>query len=311
MPDKDKSNDSEQRQGETRCGFVTLLGAPNAGKSTLLNQMVGAKVSIVTPKVQTTRFKVLGIVLHGAAQIVFVDTPGIFAARKRLERAMVAAAWSGAGDADAVAVLIDASRGFTDDTRNIIEGLKKANRPAVLVVNKIDLVHREILLPLVEELVSTFEFERVFMVSALTGNGVRDLVAHFAEKVPAGPWLFDEDQISDMPARTLASEITREKLFMTLRQELPYALAVETDKWEERKDGSAAIYQTIYVERDNQKAIILGHGGRCIKSVGAAARKELEELLERRLHLFLFVKVRENWTNDPDRYRDVGLDFNS
>lgn len=305
------NNDCERRQGETRCGFVALLGAPNAGKSTLLNQMVGAKVSIVTPKVQTTRFRILGIVLHEAAQIVFIDTPGIFTAKKRLERAMVAAAWSGAGDADSVVVLIDASRGLTDDARNIIERLKKAKRSAVLAVNKIDLVPRETLLPLVEKLVGIFEFDHVFMISALTGNGVRDLIAYCAERAPAGPWLFEEDQISDMPVRTLALEITREKLFMALRQELPYALTVETDKWEERKDGSAAIYQTIYVERDSQKAIILGHGGRCIKSVGAAARKELEELLERRLHLFLFVKVRENWTNDPDRYRDVDLDFNA
>lgn len=305
------NNDSGQRQGETRCGFVALLGAPNAGKSTLLNQMVGAKVSIVTPKVQTTRFKVLGIVLHEAAQIVFIDTPGIFTAKKRLERAMVAAAWSGAGDADSVVVLIDASRGLMDDVRTIIEGLKKAKRSAVLAVNKIDLVDRETLLPLVETLIGIFDFDHVFMISALTGNGVRDLIAYCAERVPTGPWLFDEDQLSDMPVRTLALEITREKLFMALRQELPYALTVETDKWEERKDGSAAVYQTIYVERDSQKAIILGHGGRCIKSVGAAARKELEELLERRLHLFLFVKVRENWTNDPDRYRDVDLDFNA
>ncbi len=302
----------EQRDANVkrRCGFVALLGSPNAGKSTLLNQMVGTKVSIVSPKVQTTRSRVLGIVLHGESQIVFVDTPGIFSAKKRLEQAMVAAAWNGAGDADEVAVLVDATRGIGDDTRTILDGLVKTHRTAVLVLNKIDLVSREKLLPLTEELTGLFNFSKVFMVSALTGNGVPDLVEYFAERLPEGPWLFDEDQISDMPARMLASEITREKLFLVLRQELPYALTVETEKWEERKDGSAAIYQVIYVERDGQKAIILGQGGRQIKAIGASARRELEELLERRLHLFLFVKVRENWSNDPERYRNAGLDFN-
>lgn len=295
---------------ERRCGFVALLGAPNAGKSTLLNQMVGSKVSIVSPKVQTTRFRVLGIVLHETTQLVFVDTPGIFAPKKRLEKAMVAAAWSGAGDADEVAVLVDVSRKINDDTRTIIAGLEKTGRSAVLILNKVDLTRRENLLPLTEELMGMFPFSKVFMVSALTGNGVKDLVHYFAGRLPVGPWLFDEDQISDMPIRMLAAEITREKLFLTLRQELPYSLTVETEKWEERKDGSAAIYQAIYVERDGQKAIILGHGGRQIKAVGAAARKELEELLERRLHLFLFVKVRSNWSNDPEHYREAGLDFN-
>jgi GTPase len=297
-------------ESETQAGFVAILGAPNVGKSTLVNRLVGSKVSIVSPKVQTTRTRVLGIVTAGPAQIILIDTPGVFAPRRRLDRAMVAAAWGGAADADRIALLIDASRGIDRDSGAIIEKLKQAkSAPADLVINKVDLVAKPKLLDLASELHATTLFENIFMISAEKGDGVDDLVAHFAKVLPEGPWLFPEDQLSDMPERLLAAEITREKLYLKLRKELPYAATVETEKWEEQPDGSARIEQVIYVERDTQKAIVLGKGGSKIKEIGAASREELQEILERRIHLFLFVKVREKWGEDPERYRDWGLDY--
>ena len=294
-----------------RCGFVALVGAPNAGKSTLLNALIGAKVSIVSPKVQTTRSRVLGITIEGDSQLIFVDTPGIFTPKKRLEKAMVHAAWQGAQDADLIGVLFDATRrGIDDDTRGIIDRLKEQGRDAVLILNKIDLVrHREVLLRLTEDLNRDAPFTDTFMVSAGTGDGVADLRRVFTERVPEGPWLYPEDQISDMPMRLLAAETTREKLFQQLHQELPYAATVETEVWEEFQDGSVKISQVIYVQRESQKAIVLGKGGARIKHIGQAARTELEAFLERRVHLMLFVKVRENWTEDPERYEAWGLEY--
>ena len=292
-----------------RCGFIALLGAPNVGKSTLLNRLVGSKVAIVSPKVQTTRTRVLGIAIAGAAQLVFIDTPGIFAPRRRLERAMVAAAWRGAEDADLVLLLVDSRRGVDDDTRRIIDGLKAGGRRAALALNKIDLVRRDSLLALTETLNAEGIFDEVFMVSALAGDGTDDLRDALAARMPPGPWHFPEDQISDMPLRLLAAEITREQLFRQLYQELPYALTVEAEGWEERDDGSVRISEVITVQRDNQKAIVLGKGGQRIRSVGTLARQELETLLGRRVHLKLFVKVREKWIDDPERYREWGLDF--
>lgn len=294
-----------------RCGFIAIIGAPNVGKSTLLNQIVGSKVSIVSPKVQTTRTRVLGISINGDAQLVFIDTPGIFEPRRRLDRAMVSAAWGGAGDADRIMLLVDAERGTDRDTRSIIDRLKKREGTATLIINKVDLVKKPVLLRLTEQLSGEGIFPDIFMISAATGDGVADLVTFLTAQVPAGPWMFPEDQISDMPQRLLAAEITREKLYLQLKQELPYAAAVETERWEEKDDGSARIEQVIYVERDSQKAIVLGKGGARIKSLGAAARRELEELLERRIHLFLFVKVRGKWGDDPERYREWGLDYNA
>jgi len=303
---------------DSRCGFVALLGAPNAGKSTLVNALTGAKVSIVSPKVQTTRTRVLGITMVGegsaAAQVIFVDTPGIFAPRRRLDRAMVSAAWQGAADADLIAVLVDSAKSLhqTDtDTTRIIDGLTKDNRHAVLLLNKVDLVRRDGLLALAQRLNDEGPFTDTFMVSALTGSGTGDFLAFCAERLPAGPHLFPADQLSDMPDRLLAAEITREKLYLNLHQELPYALTVETETWEERRDGSVKIEQTIFVQRDTQKSIVLGKGGKLIKRVGAAAREELEALFDRRVHLFLFVKVRDKWQDDPARYRDWGLDFSA
>ncbi|HYE49481.1 MAG TPA: GTPase Era [Azospirillaceae bacterium] len=295
-----------------RCGFVALVGAPNAGKSTLLNALVGSKVSIVSPKVQTTRSRVLGIGIHGDAQLLFVDTPGIFTPKKRLERAMVAAAWAGIDDADMAVVLVDASRRDLDaDTLSIVSRLKEAGRKAILALNKIDLIPREKLLLLAERLNAEGVFTDVFMISALTGDGTRDLMDALAGRVPEGPWLYPADQLSDMPERLLAAEITREKLFLQLHQELPYATTVETEAWEEFKDGSVKISQVVYVQRENQKAIVLGKAGAKVKAIGAAARRELEGILDRRVHLMLFVKVRENWTDDPERYSQWGLDFNA
>lgn len=294
-----------------RCGFVALLGAPNAGKSTLLNYLVGAKVSIVTPKVQTTRTRVLGIAIRDDAQIVFVDTPGIFQPKRRLDRAMVAAAWAGAADADIVVLLVDAQKGVTHDARRIVEGLEKAGRKAILALNKIDLVKRDKLLELAATLNESGIFTDIFMISATTGDGVEDLAKTLVERLPEGPWLYPEDQLSDMAERQLAAEITREKLFLQLRQELPYALTVETEEWEDKPDGSVRIAQVIYVQRDSQKSIVLGKGGQMIKTVGAASREDLQELLGCRVHLFLFVKVREKWGDDPERYRDWGLDFDA
>ncbi len=294
-----------------RAGFVAIVGAPNVGKSTLLNRLVGAKVSIVSPKVQTTRTRVLGICIEGPAQIIFIDTPGIFQPRRRLDRAMVAAAWRGTADADDVLLLVDASRGLDRNTAAIVKKLKRAKRKVILAINKVDLVNKPNLLALAAELNETGAFTDTFMISAETGDGVADLMAFLAGRVAAGPWLFPEDQISDMPDRLTAAEITREQLYLQLHEELPYAAAVETESWKDQDDGSLRIEQVVYVERGSQKAIVLGKKGSRVKSIGEAARKELEEIFERRVHLFLFVKVRGNWGDDPERYRDLGLDFDA
>jgi len=297
---------------ETRAGFVALVGAPNAGKSTLTNRLVGTKVTIVSPKVQTTRSRVLGIVMVDQAQIILVDTPGIFQPKRRLERAMVHAAWSGAQDADMVCLLIDARKGLDDDSRAIIAKLAESKREAVLVLNKVDLLaQRERLLALSEEVHALGNFSNTFMISAEKGSGVADLMAFLAKSVAPGPWLFPEDQVSDMPQRLLAAEIVREKLFLYLNQELPYSIAVETESWEERTDGSARIDLSIYVLRESQKGIVLGKGGAQAKAIGQSARRELEELLERRIHLFLHVKVRENWLEERGHYSDLGLEFDA
>ena len=297
----------------TRCGYVALIGAPNAGKSTLLNGLVGAKVSIVSPKVQTTRRRVLGIAIEGQAQLVFVDTPGIFSPRpgRRLERAMVAAAWEGSEDADVVVLLMDVTRPDDTDTRAIVERLKAAGRRAVLALNKVDLVKPPVLLALAQRFAAEGIFEPIFMISGLSGDGVTDLRKHLAQAVPEGPWLYPEDQLSDLPQRLLAAEVTREQIFLQLHDELPYASTVETDKWEERKDGSVRIEQTVFVQRPSQKAIVLGEGGQQIKRIGARARAELETMLGRRVHLFLFVRVEKEWTEDRERYEALGLDYES
>jgi GTPase len=296
---------------KTRCGFFALIGAPNVGKSTLVNRLVGAKVSIVSPKVQTTRTRVLGIAIKDQAQIIFIDTPGIFAPKRRLDRAMVASAWGGVSDADGVLLLVDAQRGINADTQSILDGLKKQKRQVMLGINKVDLVKKPVLLDLAAKLSDTGLFTEIFMISAETGDGVDDLMEYLSANVGESPWMFPEDQISDMPSRLLAAEITREKVFLQLHQELPYAVTVETEKWEQRDDGSARVDQIIFVERPGQKAIVLGKKGSRIKKIGEAARKELEDLLGHRVHLFLFVKVREKWGDDPERYRDWGLDFNA
>lgn len=298
-------------EAQNKCGFIAVIGAPNVGKSTLVNQIVGSKVSIVSPKVQTTRTRVLAIAIEDDAQLVFIDTPGIFNPRRRLDRAMVAAAWGGVGDADAVMLLVDATRGVDQDTESVIENLKEQGRKAILVLNKVDAVKKPVLLDLAAKLQAEGLFDDIFMISALNGDGVKDLLKFLAARMPEGPWHFPEDQMSDMPSRLLAAEITREKLYLQLRQELPYAATVETEEWENKDDGSIRIQQVIFVERPNQKAIILGKGGQRIKSLGAAAREELQEIFETRVHLFLFVKVREKWGDDPDRYRDWGLDYNA
>ncbi|HMA15763.1 MAG: GTPase Era [Bacteroidota bacterium] len=298
--------------GAQRCGVVAVVGAPNAGKSTLVNQLVGAKVSIVTHKVQTTRTRIRGIAMHGDSQIVFVDTPGIFTAKRRLERAMVQAAWAGVEDADVVVVIHDAGRRqVSDETRQVIAGLAQSRREVVLVLNKIDLVKREKLLDLAAELSALGTFSKVFMVSALEGDGTGDLLAYLAGRMPEGPWLFPEDQLSDLSLRVLAAEITREKLFLNLHQELPYELTVETETWEDFKDGSARVQQVVYVGREQHKAICLGKGGKTIRLVREAAQKEMAEAFGQPIHLFIFVKVRENWLNDPERYRNLGLEFDA
>jgi len=294
----------------TRCGYIALLGAPNAGKSTLLNRLVGTKLAIVSPKVQTTRARLLGIVARGESQLVFIDTPGIFAPKRRLERAMVAAAWEGAKEADIDVVLVDATIGLDADTRRILDGLKESSkRRAVLALNQIDKVKREALLPMAAAITQAYEFERVFMISGLTGDGVEDLLAYLAEALPEGPWLFPADEMTDAPLRLLAAEITREQIFLQLHQELPYASTVETEGWEKFADGSVKISQLIHVARDSQKPIVLGKGGARIKSIGEAARAELEKLLGRRVHLFLQVKVTGDWTEDKERYEAMRLDF--
>lgn len=295
-----------------RCGFVSIIGAPNAGKSTLVNRLVGAKVSIVSPKVQTTRTRVMGVVNHDDTQIVFVDTPGIFQPRKRLEKAMVAAAWQGTADAEEIMLLIDVGKGrINDDTKAIIGRLKDTQREVILLLNKIDMLQKDKLLALAADLNAEGIFKETFMISALTGDGVDALMQALAARMPEGPWMFGEDQISDMPMRLLAAEITREKIFLQLGDELPYSSTVETEQWEDFDNGDVKISQTVYVMRDSQKAIVLGKGGARIKKIGQAAREELEEILERRVHLSLFVKVRDKWTDDPARYAAWGLDFNS
>lgn len=296
---------------QTKSGFVALIGAPNAGKSTLVNQLVGTKVSIVTHKVQTTRALIRGIVVHDNAQIVLVDTPGIFSPRRRLDRAMVSTAWNGAKDADIVMVIIDAQAGINEEVEAILEALPKINQEKILVLNKVDVIARPTLLELTAKLNEQAQFTRTFMVSALNGSGCRDLLAYLCKELPNGPWYYPEDEISDMPMRQLAAEITREKLYLRLHNELPYASTVETETWQERPDGSVKINQVIYVERDGQKKIVLGSKGETIKAIGQAARKELMEILEQNVHLFLFVKVRDNWGNDPERYREMGLDFSN
>jgi len=295
----------------TRCGYAAILGAPNAGKSTLLNRMVGAKLSIVSPKVQTTRAKVLGIQVKDGTQIIYVDTPGIFRPKRRLDRAMVAAAWTGAADADLVVLMVDADAGIDDGVRAIVAELKKQNRRALLALNKIDALKRDKLLALAQELDAEGVFDRIFMISALTGDGVADLESHLIAHMPAGPWLFPEDQLSDIPQRLLASEVTREQIYLQLHDELPYEATVETESWEEFKDGSVKIRQIIFVQRDSQKAIVLGKGGQRIKKISERARTELELMFERRVHLFLFVKVRENWLEDRERFQAIGLDFDN
>ncbi len=293
----------------TRCGFAALIGAPNAGKSTLTNALVGQKVSIVSRKVQTTRTPVRGIAIEGDAQIVFVDTPGIFRPKRRLDRAMVGSAWGGAGDADAVCLLVDVRTGVDEENDAILATLPDLRPPKILVLNKIDLIERPRLLGLVAELDARLRFEETFMVSALTGDGVGDLRRALARRMPPGPWLYPEDQLSDAPLRLLAAEITREKIYERLHDELPYRSTVETDQWQERPDGSVRIEQTIYVARQSQRKIVLGKGGQTIKAISQAARLDLAGLIEARVHLFLFVKVREGWEDDPERYREMGLEF--
>ena len=295
----------------TRCGYVALIGAPNAGKSTLLNRLVGQKLAIVSPKVQTTRSRLLGIATEDDTQLIFVDTPGIFEPRRRLDRAMVAAAWAGASDADVTVLLVDAAHGVDDDTRRIVERLEQARRPAILALNKIDLVRRDTLLGLTDQLSKSGNFTQVFMISGLSGDGVDDLHRHLAKIVPEGPFLFPPDQLSDAPERWLAAEVTREQVFLQLHDELPYSATVETESWQERPDGSVRVEQVIYVRRASQRAIVLGEGGRRIKTIGARARAELGAMLDRKVHLFLFVKVRDNWLDDPERYRAIGVDFNA
>jgi GTP-binding protein Era len=300
----------EGGSGEARCGFIAVIGAPNAGKSTLVNQMVGAKVSIVSHKVQTTRVPLRGIAVEGQSQLVFIDTPGIFRPKRRLDRAMVQAAWGGAHDADIVVLLVDAAKGIEEDVERILERLADAPHPKILVLNKVDRVSdKDRLLPLIAKLSEKQAFDRVFLISALDGNGVLDLKRYLAARMPLGAWHYPEDEISDAPLRMLAAELTREKIYQYLHEELPYSTTVETTDWKTFKNGSVRIEQTIYVERDSQKAIVLGKGGQTIKRISSESRNELAKIIEHDVHLFLFVKVRENWGSDPERYREMGLDF--
>jgi GTP-binding protein Era len=299
----------EQAGQDTRCGFVALIGAPNAGKSTLLNALVGSKVTIVSHKVQTTRALIRGITIEGQSQLIFVDTPGIFSPKRRLDRAMVTTAWSGAHDADLVGVLIDARKGLEEENEAILARLAEVKTPKLLILNKVDVVAKEALLTLANAANDKAQFEATFMVSALTGDGVVDLKRWLAAHVPPGPWLYPPDQMSDAPLRQLAAEITREKLFERLHQELPYHSTVETEQWKELRKGDIRIEQTIYVERESQRKIVLGKAGQTIKAIGEAARKDIAEIAEAKVHLFLFVKVREGWGDDPERYRAMGLEF--
>lgn len=307
--ERERSRGSAPDEAPTRCGFVALIGAPNSGKSTLTNALVGAKVSIVTHKAQTTRGPVRGIALIGNAQVILVDTPGIFEPKRRLDRAMAQTAWERAGDADIVALVIDAHRGLDEALVPLLEHLPQVKRPAIAILNKIDLVAKPDLLRLAADISALRQFDQVFMISALTGDGVSDLKAYLADAVPPGPWLFPEDQLTDASLRQTAAEITREKLFLRLHDELPYRLTVETADWKELKDGSIRIEQTIYVERESQRKIVLGAKGQTIKEIGSAARAEIGEMAGAPVHLFLFVKVRERWAEDPERYREMGLDY--
>jgi GTP-binding protein Era len=301
--------DPNAQESPTHCGFVALIGAPNAGKSTLLNALVGSKVSIISHKVQTTRALVRGIAIQDRSQLIFVDTPGIFSPRRRLDRAMVTTAWSGAHEADLVGVIIDARKGLDEEAEDILRRLGDVKAPKLVVLNKIDAVVKEALLTLANDANKAAKFVSTFMVSALTGDGVMDLKTWLAQRVPPGPWLYPPDQMSDAPIRQLAAEITREKLFERLHQELPYHSTVETEVWKELRAGDIRIEQTIYVERESQRKIVLGKGGQTIKAIGETARKEIAAIVEAKVHLFLFVKVREGWGDDPERYRAMGLEF--
>jgi GTP-binding protein Era len=292
-----------------KCGFVALIGAPNAGKSTLLNALVGSKVTIVSHKVQTTRALIRGIAIENKSQLIFVDTPGIFSPKRRLDRAMVTTAWSGAHEADLVAVLIDARKGLDEEAEALMERLAEVKGPKILILNKIDLIPRDTLLLLTKTANEKAKFESTFMISALKGDGVTDLKAWLADRMPLGPWLYPPDQMSDAPMRQLAAEITREKLFERLHQELPYHSTVETEQWKELRGGDIRIEQTIYVERESQRKIVIGKGGQTLKAIGEAARREIADIAEQKVHLFLFVKVREGWGDDPERYRAMGLEF--
>ncbi|MET0866871.1 MAG: GTPase Era [Pseudorhodoplanes sp.] len=300
---------TESVDQQTRCGFVALIGAPNAGKSTLINQLVQSKVSIVSHKVQTTRMPVRGIAMQDRSQLIFIDTPGIFAPKRRLDRAMVTSAWAGAHDADLTGLLIDARKGLDPENEAILTKLREFRGKVFLILNKVDLVDKPQLLALATALSERAKFDQTFMISALSGDGVADLRAWLAREVPPGPWHYPEDQVSDAPLRVLASEVTREKLYHRLHQELPYQTTVETESWKEMKDGSVRIEQIIYVERESQKKIVIGKGGQTLKAIGAEARKEIAEIAETPVHLFLFVKVREGWGDDPERYREMGLEF--
>jgi GTP-binding protein Era len=300
---------SDASADATRCGFVALVGAPNAGKSTLMNSLVGTKVSIVTHKAQTTRAQIRGVVTEGADQVVFIDTPGIFVPKRRLDRAMVAAAWTGAGDADLVAFIVDAERGLGAEVDSLLEGLLNVRHPKVLVLNKIDLIKREDLLELSERINAHQRFEATFMISALRGSGVGDFLAWCTKHVPPGPWMFPEDQLTDLTLALTSAEVTREKLFLRIHDEIPYNLTVETESFQIQKDGSYKINQVVYVTRDSHKKIVLGAGGQTIKTIGAESRRELMDIFEVPVHLFLFVKVRERWGDDPERYREMGLEY--
>jgi GTP-binding protein Era len=295
--------------GDTRCGFVALIGAPNAGKSTLLNALVGSKVTIVSHKVQTTRALIRGIAIEGKSQLIFVDTPGIFSPKRRLDRAMVTTAWSGAHEADLVAVLIDARKGIDEEAEELLARLGEVKGPKILILNKIDLIPRDALLLLTKIANEKAKFDSTFMISALKGDGIADLKSWLAERMPMSPWLYPPDQMSDAPMRQLAAEITREKLFERLHQELPYHSTVETESWKELRNGEVRIEQTIYVERESQRKIVIGKGGQTLKSIGESSRREITDIVEHKVHLFLFVKVREGWGDDPERYRAMGLEF--
>ncbi len=309
MADTEKPATERDERKPTRFGFVALIGAPNVGKSTLINALVGTKVAIVTHKVQTTRALIRGIAMEGASQLVFVDTPGIFAPKRRLDRAMVTTAWSGAHDADLVCVLLDAERGLDEEAEAILSKVVEVPHSKVLIVNKVDLVEKPALFAMVQAANERVKFASTFMIAALTGYGVPDVRHWLAENVPAGPWHYPEDELTDVPLRSLAAEITREKLFLRLHQELPYQSTVETEVWTEQKNGSVRVEQTIFVERESQRKIVLGKNGATIKSIGTESRKELTEIVEKPVHLFLFVKVREHWADDPERYREMGLEY--